>query len=88
MATGDLHVHTERPLSSIAFLRGRPGLPRYAIFAQPYSNPVIPRRLVYNRLQEAVRKNAERLYAVRWSRWIITKYPVRYMTLPRLINTA
>ena len=64
------------------------GYPRYALFAQPFSNPDTPRRLVYNRLQEAVRKDAERLYAVWWSRWFITKYPARYMTLPRLINTA
>jgi len=35
-----------------------------------------------------VRKDAERLYAVLWSRWFITKSPARYMTLPRLINTA
>jgi len=43
---------------------------------------------VYIRLQEAVCKNEERLYAVWWSRWFITKYPARYLTLPRLINTA
>jgi len=43
---------------------------------------------VYNRLQEAVRKDAERLYDVPWSRWFITTYPARYMSLPRFINTA
>ena len=64
------------------------GYPRYAIVAHNFSHPDTPRRLVYNRLQEAVRKHAERLYAVWWSRWFITKYPARYMTLPRLINTA
>jgi len=44
--------------------------------------------VVYNRQQEAVRKDAERLYAVWWSRWCITKYPARYMFVPRLIKTA
>jgi len=43
---------------------------------------------VYDLLHEAVRKDAERLYAVWWSQWFITKYPARYMTLPRLNNTA
>jgi len=72
----------------LLFYAADQGYPRYAIFAQPYSKPDTPRRQVYNRLQEAVRKDAERLYAVWWSRWFITKYPARYMTLPRLINTA
>ena len=44
--------------------------------------------MVYNRLQEAVRNDAKRLYAVWWSRWCITKYPARYMSVPRLIKTA
>jgi len=72
----------------LLFYAADQGYPRYAIFAQPYSKPDTPRRQVYNCLQEAVRKDAERLYAVWWSRWFITKYPARYMTLPRLINTA
>ena len=72
----------------LLFYAADQGYPRYAIFAKPYSKPDTPRRKVYNRLQEALRKNAERLYAVWWSRWFITKYPERYMTLPRLIKTA
>ena len=58
----------------------------------PHAKPDTLKWLVYNRLQEAVRKDSERLYAVLWSRWFITKYPARYMgsheSLPRLINTA
>jgi len=72
----------------LLFYAADQGYPRYAIFAQPYSKPDTPRRQVYNVLQEAVRKDAELLYAVWWSRWFITKYPARYMKLPRLINTA
>jgi len=43
---------------------------------------------VYNRPQEALREDAERLYAVWWSRWFNTKNPARYMNLPRIINTV
>jgi len=64
------------------------GYPRYTIFYQPYSKPGTSLRLVYNRLQEAVRQSAERLNAVSWSRSFIIKSPARYMTLPRLINTS
>jgi len=35
------------------------GYPRYALFALPHPKPDTPRLVVYNRLQEAVRKNAE-----------------------------
>jgi len=64
------------------------GYLRYALFALPHPKPDTPRLVVYNRLQEAVRKDAERLYAVWWSRWCITKYPARYMSVLRFIKTA
>jgi len=64
------------------------GYPRYALFALPHPKPDTPRLVVYNRLQEAVRKDAERLYAVWWSRWCITKYSARYMSVLRFIKTA
>jgi len=57
------------------------GYPRYALFVLPHPKTDCPKLLVYNRLQEAVRKVAERLYAVRWSRWFIMKYPARYMAV-------
>jgi len=72
----------------LLFYAADAGYPRYSIFALPHAKPDTPKWLVYNRLQEAVGKDAERLYAVPWSRWFITKYPARYMSLPRLINTA
>jgi len=72
----------------LLFYTADEGYPRYAIFAQPEYKADKTRRLIYNRLQEAVRKHAEHLYAVWWARWFITKYPSRYMTLPRLTNTA
>jgi len=40
------------------------GYPRYALFALPHPKPDTPRLVVYNSLQEPVRKDAERLYAV------------------------
>ena len=42
---------------------------------------------MYNSPQEALRENAERLYAVWLSRWFSSKYPARYMNLRRIINT-
>jgi len=64
------------------------GYPRYPLFALPHPKPDRPTLLVYNFLQEAVRKNAERLYAVWWSRWFIMKYPARCMSVLRLIKAA
>jgi len=73
---------------SMLFHAADAGYPRYALFALPHPKPDGPKLLVYNRLQKAVRKDAERLYAVWWSRWFIMNYPARYMSFLRLIKTA
>lgn len=62
--------------------------PRYAFFATPYSAPATPKQRVYNRLHEALRKDAERLYAVLTARFHIVLHPARYGTVARIIQTA
>jgi len=64
------------------------GYPRYALFAMTHPNPVTPKRRVYNRLQQAVRKDAERLYVVMPSRFNIILRPARFTTVLRMINTG
>ena len=72
----------------LLFYAADAGYPRYALFALPHPKPDGPKLLVYNRLHQAVRKDAERRFAVWWSRWFIMKYPARYMSVVRLIKTA
>jgi len=64
------------------------GYPRYPIFAMPHPAPDTRKLLVYNRLQEAVRKDAERLYAVMPSRFNIVLRPARFTTVERMVNTG
>jgi len=64
------------------------GYPRYALCAMPHPNPVTPKRRVYNRLQQAVRKDAERLYTVTLSRFKIILRPARFTSVLRIINTG
>jgi len=54
----------------------------------PHSNSVTPKRRVYNRLQQAVRKDAERLYAVMPSRFNINLRPARFTTVLRMMNNG
>jgi len=72
----------------LLFYAADAGYPRYALCALPHPKPDHPKLLVYNRLEEATRKDAERIYAVLWSQWFIMKYPARYMSVLRLIKTA
>jgi len=64
------------------------GYPRYALYAMPHLKPDTPKLLVYNRLQEAVRKDAKRLYAVMPSRFNIVLRPARVTTVSRMIDTG
>jgi len=63
------------------------GYPRYPILAMPHPASVTRKLFVYNRLQEAVRNDAERLYAVMPSRLNIVLRPARFPTVERMINT-
>jgi len=58
------------------------------LFATPYLFPDTRKRAVYNRFQEAVRKHAERLYAVMPSRLNIVLRPARVTSVFRKINTG
>jgi len=64
------------------------GYPRYALFAMPHPEPDIPKLSGHNRLQEAMRKDAERLYAVMLSRFNILLRPARFTTVSRMIDTG
>jgi len=64
------------------------GYPRYALFATPHPIPDTRKRSVYNRLQEPVRKDAERLFAVMPSRFNIVLRPARFTSVFRMINTG
>jgi len=64
------------------------GYPRYALIEVAHPNPVTPKRRMYSRLQQAVRKDAKRLYAVKPSRFNIILRPARFTTVFRMINTG
>lgn len=62
--------------------------PRYAFFVAPYPTPSTPQEKAFNRLQEGVRKDVERLYAVLTARFHVALYPSRAYSVPSLICTA
>lgn len=63
--------------------------PRYAFLVTPYPQPVrTMQSRTFNRLQEAVRKDVERLYGVLTARFHIALHPARYRTVQQLTTTA
>lgn len=62
--------------------------PKYPIFEPPFPKPTEAAQRTYNRLQEALRKDAERLYAVLTNRINISLYPARFSNVQRVINTG
>lgn len=62
--------------------------PRYAFFAAAYETPTTVQQRTYNRLQEAVRKDVERLFAVLTARFHVALHPARYGTVAQLRTTA
>jgi len=72
----------------LLFYAADQGHPRYALFAMPHPKPYTPKLLVYNGLQEAVRKDAERLYAVMPSRFNIVLRPACFTTVSRMPDTG
>lgn len=62
--------------------------PQYAVFARPYGTAITPQQRTYNRLQEALRKDVERVFAVMTNRFHIALYPARFSTVTRLIATG
>lgn len=64
------------------------GYPTYPIFVQPHPNPNTIKKRTFNRLQEALRKEAERLYAIKRKRFNIALYPARFAGMPTIINVG
>lgn len=59
--------------------------PQYAFFATPFATPQTPQDRTYNRLQEALRKDVERLYAVLTARFHVALHPARFRSVRRII---
>jgi len=62
--------------------------PKWALFATPCPNPDTPAKKTYNRLQVALRKDVERLYAVLRARFHVLLHPARFFSVDRLIDTT
>lgn len=62
--------------------------PQYPIFARPFAVALTPQQRTYNRLQEAQRKDVERVFAVLTNRFHIALYPSRFSTVTRMIATG
>lgn len=62
--------------------------PRYAFLMSPRAEPSIDQDRAFHRLQEAFRKDVERLYAVLTRRFNITLYLARDRSVSSLICTA
>lgn len=60
----------------------------YPFFVRPYPTPTTRKQKTFNRLQEAVRKDAERLYAVLTARFHIALRPARMGTVVQLTTVA
>eukprot|EP00170_Pyropia_yezoensis_P001905 contig_8164_g1909 len=62
--------------------------PSYAFFIASYSNANIEKRKTLNRLQEALRKDVERLYGVLTARFHIAVHPARYARVTTIFAAA
>eukprot|EP00170_Pyropia_yezoensis_P006476 contig_26434_g6497 len=62
--------------------------PHYPCFICAYPNTDTPKKKVFNRLQEAIRKDAERLYGVLNSRFHVAPHRARYATITAVIEVA
>ena len=61
--------------------------PRYAFLMSPHPMPSTEEQKVFNRLQEAVRKDVERLFGVLTQRFHIALHPGRYRSVKMLVLT-
>lgn len=60
----------------------------YAFSVRPYPTTTTRKQKTFNRLQEAVRKDAERLYAVLTARFHVALHPARMGTVPQITTVA
>eukprot|EP00170_Pyropia_yezoensis_P007371 contig_30185_g7393 len=62
--------------------------PRYPLLVTPFPVPTTQRHKVVNRLQEALRKDVERLFGVLTGRFHIALHPGRYRSIAQLDPTS
>jgi len=62
--------------------------PRFASFVALYPNPQMPEQRTFNRLQEALRNNVERLFGILTARFHVMLHPCRMWTVPRMVLTV
>ena len=59
--------------------------PRFAYSVSPFPDPPTEVEVTSDRLQEAPRKDVERLYAVLTARFHVALYPEKYSTVEEMI---
>lgn len=62
--------------------------PQYLIFVRPFPNAITPQQRMINRLQKALRKDMERVFAVLMNRFHMALYPARFSSVTRMIATG
>ena len=62
--------------------------PPFAFFVSPFPDPTTEVETTFNRLQEALRKDVERLYAVLSARYHIALHPARHVTVKTMVTVA
>jgi len=60
--------------------------PRFAFFVSPFPNPTTEIEVTLNRLQETLRKDVERLYAVLTSRFHVALHPARHASVELMVT--
>jgi len=62
--------------------------PRFAFFVSPFPNPTTEVEVTLNRLQKALRKDVERLYAVFTARFPVALHPANYSTVEQVVTVT
>jgi len=61
--------------------------PRYAFLMSPHPKPSTEEQTTFNRLQEAIRNDVERLFGVLMKRFHVALHPGRYRSVSQLVAT-
>jgi len=61
--------------------------PRYAFLMSPHPKPSTEEQTTFNRLQEAIQKDVERLFGVLMKRFHVALHPGRYRSVSQLVTT-
>jgi len=62
--------------------------PRTAFCVSPFPNPTTEVEVTFNRLQEALRKHVQRLYAVLKARFHVALHPARYASVAQMVTVT